>query len=568
MNSVLRWAVGGCAVLWCAGAAGAADASAPVPLGTLEPFWRYSAALGPFHEKGQQLVVVPDFMSRGDFPYRKRPFAKEAMFADHLSIVRLLGGFNDGDDQSAANSTLHARDLAWRDADGTIRFRMELLRPRLQPYLDCGYSNLTLVLDNVPWCFPAKPGCGSRLGQSSPPRDTNEWHAFIQALCVEVKNIMGPEAAQYLRFRVGTENNGRARFDGTQAQFLRHYESASSAVQAVLPGAQFGPFNISGISVHGLDQENVNAYALAQYCAEKKLPFDWVAFSRYYRPGTDPEEYAQTCRDVWDEFAQRVPALKGVSREIHEFGFAPWGEVQKGAFASNEPGALGAALTCQIMWRLRAAGINRLWHWGVDDRFRDRHNQLETYVTSQAWLLSVLERMAGGDAYLFPPREKAAHGTKILVAGSFRKAGALLMLSAYNTDIAQHNPETVSFQIPAGLLPAGAQTARFVRLTTGNAPYDVLRRDLAKAGLLKPEYLSRPDRLGDIREMGAGRPAEMFVGNHLDEYKQQWVDSLTLKPLTPDIGQLGSETGGTTIRVHLTVPEVLVLEVRNARGSP
>lgn len=565
MNNVICCAAGLGAALWCAGAVWAADASAPVALGKLEPFWRYSAALGPFHEMGQQLVVVPDFMLRGAFPYHKRPFAKEALFADHLSIVRLLGGFNDDRKPAAADSTLHAKDLAWRDADGKIRYRLELLRPRLQPYLGCGYTNLTLVLDNVPWCFPAKPVCGSNLGQSAPPRDTAEWHDFIQALCVELKHILGPEAAQHLRFRVGTENNGRARFDGTQAEFLRHYASAASAVQAVLPGAQFGAFNISGISVQGLAKENVNAYALAEYCAANRLPFDWVAFSRYYRPGTDPEEYAQTCRGVWDEFARRVPALAGISREIHEFGFAPWGEVEKGTFASAEPGALGAALTCQIMWRLRAAGINRLWHWGVDDKFRDRHNQLETYVTSMGWLLSVFDYMAGGEAWLFPPREQSANGTKFLAAGSFKKDGARLMISAYNTDIAKHHRETVSFLIPAGLLPAGAKTARFISLTTANAPHDILRRDLAQAGLLKADYVSRPDRLGNIREMGAGRPAELFVSDHLDEYKQRWVDSLTLKPLTPDIGAMESGADGVTVCVQLAAPAVLVLELKPAK---
>jgi len=90
MNNVFCCAAGLSAALWCAGVAWAADASAPVPLGTLKPFWRYSAALGPFHEKGQQLVVVPDFMLRGDFPYRKRPFAQEAMFADHLTVPEVL----------------------------------------------------------------------------------------------------------------------------------------------------------------------------------------------------------------------------------------------------------------------------------------------------------------------------------------------------------------------------------------------------------------------------------------------------------------------------------------------
>ena len=407
-------------------------ASQPIPLGPLPPFWRYSAALGPFLESGYPLVEIPDYLTRGDFPYHKRPYSREVPFADHLSIVRLLGGCaktasRKGDPASA--------DLAYRDAHGKIQYRLDLLEPRLRPYLDNGYKNLTLVLDNVPWCFPAKPVLGSSLGQSAPPADPAEWRDFITALCRRLKIIVGPDAARRLRFRVGTENNGTARFDGSQARFERHYADTAAAVQSVLPGAKFGPFNISGVSVAGLDRANVNAFRLAQFCfaqppGHSPIPFDWVAYSRYYRPGTDPDDSAKVCRQVWDEFARRVPQLKGVSREIHEFGIAPWGELAKGQFPSAEPGALGAALTCQMMWRLRQAGIDRLWHWPVDDHFRDRGNRLLSLFTSQAWLLSVMDAMAGGNAFLFTPEAPSPAKTKYLMAASFNPGRALLLVSA------------------------------------------------------------------------------------------------------------------------------------------
>lgn len=528
----------------------------PVPLGKLDAFWRYSAALGPFLEDGQGLVEIPDYLLRGDFPYQKKPFAKEVPFADHLSIVRPLGGYKEDDDAA------HTRDLAYRGPDGKIRYRLELLRPRLRPYLDCGYTNFTLVLDNVPWCFPAKPEAGSEFGQSAPPRDPQEWHDFVKALCRELENIMGPKAARRLRFRVGTENNGRKRFDGTQAEYFRHYDAAAKAVGEALPGAQFGPFNISGISFASIERHNVNAYALAEHCAAQKLPFDWVAFSRYFRPGEDPEWHAQTCREVWDEFGKRVPQFKGLSREIHEFGIAPFGEAAKGVFVSEEPGALGAALTSQIMWRLREAGINRLWHWGVTDRSRNRKNGLEELFTSKAWLLNVMEQMAGGEAWLFPPLEKSASHTHYLAAGSFKTNRALLMISAYHTDCAIHANETVSFHVPIKLLNPTHMTARCVRLTPQTSVHDRIRRELAAAGLLQAGFTSRPNRLGSVRQMGAGRPAETFVGDHMKDYEQQWVDSLTLQPLTPEIGEIKHDQSGVTISVHLTAPEVLVLDLK------
>jgi len=545
------------------------NSGAPVALGKLEPFWRYSAALGPFLESGYPLLEIPDYLLDGDFPYRKRPYPKEVPFADHLSIVRLLGGY--GENSAKGQTDMADRDLAYRGEDGKIHYRIELLRPRLQPYLDQGYTDLTLVLDNVPWCFPDKPRSGSTLGQSSPPRDPREWGDFIRALCVELKGIMGPDAAAKLRFRVGTENNGPKRFDGTQEQFEKHYDTAAEAVQEVLPGAKFGPFNISGASVKALDEkQNVNAFKLAEHCLAagdgsvraKPIPFDWVAFSRYYRPGNDPDESARGCRDIWEEFGRRMPQFKGISREIHEFGIAPFGEIEKGQFPSAEPGALGAALTCQMMWRLREAGIDRLWHWSVTDRFRDRANQLQSLFTGQAWLLDVMEHMVGGNTYLFAPLAPSPSNTKILMAGSFKDGRALLMISAYNMDASSHADETVQFRIPAELLDPKQKTARLVRLTPQTSVYDRIRRELDSAGLLKPDFVSRPDRLGSVREMAADREAEKFVGDHLEDYKAQWVESLTLKPLDAEVGNIESDADGILLSVHLSAPEVLVIDIR------
>lgn len=534
----------------------------PIALGKLEPFWRYSAALGPFLESGYPLVEIPDYLQRGDFPYRKRPFPKEVPFADHLSIVRLLGGCS-----AKGDAPVGATDLACRDAQGKIQYRMELLKPRLQPYLDQGYKDFTLVLDNVPWCFPEKPEAGSSLGQSSPPRDSREWQDFIHALCLELKNIMGPDAGQHLRFRVGTENNALKRFNGSQEQFQEHYTSAATAVREVFPDAKFGAFNISSANVRNLDRNhNVKAFQLAEYCLPKEekpvAPFDWVAFSRYYRPGDNPVTSANGCREVWEEFERRVPQLAEVSREIHEFGIAPFGEVEKGEFISAEPGALGAALTSQMMWRLREAGIDRLWHWPLEDKFRNRANQRTSLFTSQAWLLSVMEYMVGGETFLFDPLEQSPARTNHLMAASFQKDRILLMISAYNTDSSNHAVENVKFHIPSNLPVPSPLTARFVRLSPENSPHDAIRRDLAEAGLLNKDFSSRPDRLGTVREMGTGREAEKLVGDRLENYTNGWVESLTLKPLNDSIGKIEQDPSGTTLTLSLSAPEVLVIELR------
>jgi hypothetical protein len=89
-----------------------------------------------------------------------------------------------------------------------------------------------------------------------------------------------------------------------------------------------------------------------------------------------------------------------------------------------------------------------------------------------------------------------------------------------------------------------------------------MRRDLESEGLMSADFVSRPDRLGSVREMGSGRGAEAFVGDHLNEYKNQWVESLTLKPLDPGTGKLETVEGGTRLSVQLSAPEVLVIVIR------
>ncbi len=532
-----------------------------VPLGKLDGFWRYSAALGPFHEEGQGLDVVPDCMSQGDFPYRKRPYAREALFADHLSMVRILGGFSD---EGKKGAVVQQRDLAYRDASGKILYRMELLAPRLKPYLESEYTNLTIVLDNVPWCFPDKPA-SVYLGQKSPPRDAQEWSAFIQEVCRELVRIMGGEQANRLRFRVGTENGSRKRFDGTHADYVRHYGNTAAAVRSILPNAQVGCYNISGVSMKAMtdshnESHNVNAFELAKHCfsaSPQAIPFDWVAYSRYYRPGDDPLTHARTCREVWDAFENCVPELKGGSREIQEFGIAPWGEVDKGTFASAEPGVLGAALTCQMMLRLREAGIDRLWHWSVLDRYRNAANKLVNVPTGEAWLLSILESMRDGESFLLSPVQESPHGTRHLALAARLGDRVIILFSSYNPNASMHASERAAFNLPPQLESLANRKPSYVRLDWESSVHDTIRRDLAAAKLLKDDFVSRPDRLGIIRQMGLDREAEKLIGSKQDAYDKLWIDSLTLKPMDSKSYSISSRT----LTINLAAPELLLLSI-------
>ncbi len=523
-----------------------------VPLGRLDRFWRYSAALGPYLEIGNGLMEVPKYMLAGDFPYRKRPFSKEVLFADELSIVRLLGGYLI---PGESERELAERDLAWCDDEGKIRYRMGLLKPRLQPYIDNGYSELTLVLDNVPYCFPAKPKAVG-LGQFMPPRDSAEWKAFIVEVARWIDDLFGPEGASKLRFRVGTENDSTDRWGGTQAQYIQHYQDSAAAVREIIPQARISFYNISGVSVQDIPYENVNAFALAERCHQDvpHTPIDFIAFSRYYWQQDDPEQNALQCGGVWQKFVQLVPGLKNVSREIQEFGTATWEQTTRGQPARSEPGALGAAQMMQLTFRLRQAGTNRLWHWSpLDTEIRNSQGALTSLPTGQAWVYLVMEQMAGGETFLFPIASRG-DGVKRLAVGSFQRDSAILLASAYHPAGAMGPQETIELQLP---MRSVGRAPRIARLNASNCVHSLVRNDLATAGYLAEPFVRNPRFLGYVREMEAkgSSAGEFLAAQNEPKYIQAWTDSLTLRAMTSNDGAVD----GNVCRLQIATPELVVV---------
>jgi hypothetical protein len=523
-----------------------------VPIGKLDPFWRYSAGLGPYLEIGNGLMVVPDSLLLGDFPYRKRPFPREAPFADSLSIVRLLGGYLI---PGVSEEEVRKRDLAYRDSDGKIRYRPHLLPPRLRPYLDSGYDELTLVLDNVPYCFPAEPVIGD-LGQIAPPSDPEEWKAFICEVAKWIVDIVGAEKASKLRFRVGTENNSTDRWSGTQDQFIRHYKDSAAAVLDVIPQARISFYNISSAIVQQIPTQNVNSFVLAESCYrdEPHAPIDFIAFSNYYWQENDPEQTAGQSQAVWEAFGKLVPALKRTSREVQEFGIATWLETAAGQPSRSEPGALGAAQMLQMTFWLKAAGTDRLWHWNpLDTEIRDVNGILRSLPTGQAWVYLVLEQMAGGEAFL-SPIANLGDDVKRLAVGSVKEDATILMVSAYHPNGGRSGFETIEFRIPPNFT---RRTPRIARLNDANCVHSLVRKDLANAdpNLLLPAFAANPRFLGYVREMENSPEGEVLAWQNHVRYLEAWKDSLTLRPMTPQDGSIE----GNVCRLRMATPEVVVI---------
>jgi hypothetical protein len=152
------------------------------PLGELKEFWRNAPALGPYHEGGHRLIEIPDYMLKGDFPYQKKKTEMEVPFADHLSLVRLLGGFDDftrfakeGRDINANRSKrksipdMHLRDLAYRKKDGKIAYRWNLnkmLNPKF-PILGASSRGITEIFPTGPEFSEYSARVEASLGEST-----------------------------------------------------------------------------------------------------------------------------------------------------------------------------------------------------------------------------------------------------------------------------------------------------------------------------------------------------------------------------------------------------------------
>jgi hypothetical protein len=117
-------------------------------LGILNPFYRATQLQGQLI--GMGLLDIPDYLTGPDIDlkYAAKPgMVREIPFVDSFTIVRFLGGYREDwlrkfgqlDERLGRRSL----DYAIRQSDGSLHFRPELIRRRLEPYLAAGYPRRT-----------------------------------------------------------------------------------------------------------------------------------------------------------------------------------------------------------------------------------------------------------------------------------------------------------------------------------------------------------------------------------------------------------------------------------------
>ncbi len=552
------------------------------PLGSLHKFWRHHPVLDRWLVTGAGLTEIPEWLCDPalSFPYQKKALSREIPFADDVTVVRLLGGWNpdwkNGEVRPGTGATDY--DLAYRDESGQIRYRWELLAPRLNPYVNAG-CGLTLVLDNTPACFASEPAFKS-MGQAAPPDDLKEWSEFIEELCRQLVVLYGEEKVNGWRFRLGTECQGDERFDGSQEEFNPFYSATALAVRRVLPDAPFGPFNLAG-SCNGSGGA-ISYLALADFCVSNSLPLDFAAVSIYSAPSvlrgslrtTNPRFKAQQKIEFWNALAERHASLKDVPPEVQEFGILG-NEFDIGA---GEPGARGAAWEFDMMVTLLEGGMDRFWCWGVFDPIP--HGRLDYLLNGTGWLLSVLEHAAGGEASVLEqqvmPVNDPVLPPELQMIASFEREEPLvspgnlfvksmrvehpdrvfLITSVFHEDRFVCTPQQITLTLPQERVGDGAVIRQTVLART-NSVHWLARSNLQEAGLLDPGFFEVPGLLSPVFLMG-GHAARLHVGKYWSQYEEQMKELLRLKPFEGAAVQSGDVA---TLTFQAAPPSVTVIVI-------
>ncbi|WP_136078856.1 hypothetical protein [Pontiella desulfatans] len=531
-------------------------------LGSREPFWRVSASVAPNSADGWRLTVIPDYLTdlSLSLPFEKRPYAEEVPGVDEIIFVRVLGGLQDGD-----GNPMYDEDFVVR-TNGTLVCRPDRITARLQPYIDQGYANMMIVLDNVNWCLPTVPDGGS-YGQRAPEASFDEWYVVVQAACVHLRNLLGEEAANRLRFRVGTESDWPQRWSGTEAQFFDHYDYTAAAVKSVLPGAQVGAYNELGAAKFSGTFGNVNYDVLAQHCRDEVnaktgktgTAFDWASASFYFvQDAQDPDIMAANLNRFYQASEEYHPDL---IREVHEYGTT----ADETGLSSYESGARGAVMHFNALLNFTVMNVEKSGTWwrGELEKFKDEQHKL---MAGQLWSMHMLKQVFdNGEVALLEETGGSAVGTVRKAVASRSPDGSRLLLgvSAFNTNRAEQTAETVRITLPKSFCTlAETPDAQWIKYNRSTAIYDIVRDDYDEEGFLYAAYDLPHKPVGQLYQM-AGVPGKNYIYDN-------WTSGKSYKTLAeanfnltaaPEVTVTNAGSDEYTIEFSMEPDTVVILEL-------
>ncbi len=548
---------------------GEASPAVLTDMGKLNGFYRYTQLQGHLVQDGLNLYKVPDFWCVGsDFPYRKKGGEREVFFVDEISITRFLGGYPQHWKHNGRQ--LPENDLAYLDARGNVRYRLEKVLERIKPYLDNGYRRFIIGIENIPWALSRDPSKVGPYGSTEPPRDWVEWRAFVKAVCEELKRVCPVETK--LRFKIGNEYNQKKSFTGSHEDYLRLYDYSAAAIRAVFPeeeimpgemgGGASGPDNavdyprlydhfVSGTNYAGLPEPSpvsVLARSSHSFPAKKDL---------------SPKERVRVSVDSLKEVLAGKPKtfVNGLSLEYHQFGVLG----TRFSESAHPVDARTASWQFQVLFRSKASGyMDKCWSWDKAERVQQTQTNDTHILNGIGWLYMILDNLQGDQTYLLGAFKPRGADCDVTAAAFVNDRRVTLILGSWTRDPDATNGIPVHVKIPRSILPfeISLRQAKAVSSTDAENVYREIRRDLAAEGNLQPVFVAHPKALATVKDMAADYPAaRVMIFRNLERYQLIQQNSLRLKTLPEGKATLKTvpQVSPVEIGANLMPDEVIVL---------
>jgi hypothetical protein len=509
-------------------------------MGILDGFYRHTQMQGHLVQDGLYLFQVPDFWCTGsDFPYLKKESDKEVFFVDEFSITRFLGGYNQSWNHNGRQ--LKTNDMVWLDKNGNVRYRLNLVKGRLQPYIDNGYTNFIIGIDNV-WDLSSDPEQSGPYGPKAPPRDWQEWYDFIKKVCGAMTCVYPEEVHQNLKFKIGNEYNGKKSFTGTHEDYLKMYDYSAAAIRSVFPDAEIMPGEIGGAASgpeNSVDYPDLfeHLFSGTNYAGlPDPSPVSVLARSSHSFPfvrDLSPRERFESSINSFKEVLDGKPDdfKESLSFEYHQFGVIGSPLLQSGAYN----GSREASWQFQVMFRSKAAGyLDKCWAWNKSEKIAVSSMQETHLLNGIGWLYSVLDHLRGDHTYL-PVTMKAEDVDCDVTSVAFVNDNRVtLMLGSWSGSFDATDSIPVRLEIPQSILPfeLNLQQAETISSVDAENVYFEIKSDLEASDNLQPFFIENIQALGTIPTMASNFvSAKVMIYENMEKYGPVQQQSLTLKPV-------------------------------------
>jgi hypothetical protein len=514
----------------------------------LTPFFRSMQLQG--HIPGYGLQACPDYLKTpGPFLFdRVSPAQKAIPFVDSFSITRFLGGvredwlrqFNEFDPSLGRASLDYVIEQ-----ESHLRARSEIVRMHLEPYLKAGYalSDVTVVLDNVPWALARGTGSLGPFGQNNPPKTMEAWTWLLRQLSRDLKQIVGTGVPN---FKVGNEYDTKKNFRGSAEDYFTLYETSHRILRKEFPRAEIAP----------------GEFTRDGHCAQTPIcVYDTGDFLRMARERGVSPDYIPRSLNAFLDNGRTLPSLVvrravesyrglgSIPPEIHQFGLL--GQTF-GPFESfgSDIGSRRAAWEFIALMKLREElRPRRIFHW---DPFYAVNKSSLTLLNGTGFVRLLFDQYLGGDVELVP-LSTALGDEGEAAAAIFTLQGTItVVIAAFSPRDAK--PGEVEVRLPV----SKPLKWRFVRTGADTNVFSAIKDDLRKAHNLRPEFamssaIAEPPRMA--ADFDAGR---RMLLERQHRYEAVAGEELRWKPVSAlPYSLLQSES---KLRVALPPNEVLVLE--------